>query len=277
MMSKSRAVFVPLACILLPVSLACLGGKGFSDEQEVCDAYLDCLEEMFPDQVDVARATYGDDSACWEDSDAAEACAQGCQSAADALGDCTLPGNGGGNGGGNCMGSTHPSGFPDIFPESGPPSGGGDEAYAACETYTGDLLIVYAPEAQCNSSGWTYTMEHYGSSHSAELYLSSRSWAEAHPISTGTSGPNGWYERYDLSLSLVSSPGQVQAGQSTSFTCAPSGAPSVFAYEVTSSSGQVLDCVILAIDSASDALDNFDRDFPHMVSCDVVYGWIVSP
>lgn len=96
---SNRTSMIVLAAILIPVSLACLGRSGrFSDEREICDALLDCAADGANPELELPglTAAYGDDSACWDSSDAAELCAQACEAALDLRPECA-PVNGGGD------------------------------------------------------------------------------------------------------------------------------------------------------------------------------------
>lgn len=174
---------------------------------------------------------------------------------------------------------------PDILPDFGTAISTIDNSvFEACEEYSGAVLVAYAPKPGC-SDGWSFEMEHRGPSSGAFIYMhdsaggsstESNWWGEKHPVTNGTSGPNGWYERYELDLALATSFNNVTPGTNSWHKCASNNDTTlVYGYEVVSTGTTVVDCVVLSPSVTTDAfVDEFLTAYPGFVGCEQVEGWL---
>lgn len=193
-------------------------------------------------------------------------------------------GNGNGNGG-LCMETSEGNEYPDIFPDWGVAPSSLAGAYDECEDYTGPIIITYFPDAQCSGGTWSFTFEHLGTSASAAIYMhdsagnnSNQSlwWGERHPVTEGESDPNGWWERYELSLAFKDpASGAPTVGSQTWHTCAANNDSTiVFGVEVLDASGAVLDCMYFPLNNPAGHVEKFLTAYPSFSSCPDVDGWL---
>jgi hypothetical protein len=177
---------------------------------------------------------------------------------------------------------------PDILPDfNNPISTIDDSVFEACEEYSGPVLVAYAPSVDCGGSGWSIEMEHRGPSSGAAFYMhdsaggsstQSNWWGERHPMTEGKSGPNGWYERYELNLALATSFNNVTPGTNSWHKCDSNNDTSlVFGYEVFSSSdtSSVVDCIVISPTEVTDGfVDEFLTAYPDLAGCELIEGWL---
>ncbi|TVQ91911.1 MAG: hypothetical protein EA397_08405 [Deltaproteobacteria bacterium] len=190
-----------------------------------------------------------------------------------------------------CMEEVDENDVPLVLPNDGQIiSTTPDAVFQDCEEYTGDVLITYVPPFECGASGWSIEFEHRGPSSAADLYMHDSSggnaeqpdwwWGEVHPIDESISGPNGWYERYELNLPVVTDFSDAVEGVNSYHQCAANNDTTlVYGIEVFSidDETEVADCVVISTSGRTDGyVQFFDDDYPHMVDCDLIEGWIVS-
>lgn len=196
-------------------------------------------------------------------------------------------GTGGTGGGVDCMEEVDEDGTPLVLPPFREPiSDVPDAVFEDCMEYTGAVEIAYVPPVTCSGGTWGVEMEHRGPSSAARFIVHDSAggsdnediwWGEEHPMPDGTSGLNGWYETYSLSLDAGASL-PITPGTNSLLTCDKNdNATLVFGMEVFDAEDDTnrVDCVVFSpSETTDDFVDHFNTAFPHMSNCDLIEGWL---
>jgi len=128
----------------------------------------------------------------------------------------------GDGGGGYCNPDT-------SFPASGPPSEGTyvDAQGRPCPPWDGYAQLLYIAPPTCNGDGWTFSLEIGGSSQGVYIGIYDGTLGypplgpyEKHDLTLVAEHPNGWWQRWEITLPYNPDAAAQVDGVDTNFDCA---------------------------------------------------------